>query len=280
MSQINNENPDNQGVKEKMSLLGVMSNTSSTGLDNIIDFLKKLTKDTFDEIGQFLSDNKKAIFLQFAFAGAFTVIFMFLNVGFLYSALIGITGLMVYWAILLKNFFAKKLFGNISTAEIVIYTVFAVFGLYNPFHFDILHLGKHIYDLGELGVNLYTVKVGIPFGLLLYFWYYASRYTFETSYESLGGWKASGLILFYVSILLLVGVVIGLDNVAFYVKPLIFTAQAFLAYIVYESFGFAKRHYSRSKTVTTNAKEGDEINTASVDDENIINEAEDDITTH
>jgi len=272
---VNTDDNLEENKNGKLDIKATMKNTSSIGLDNILAFLKDLFFETMNEISLFLSENKKAILFQLGVAGLFIAMFMFLNVGFLHSALMGITGLMVYWAKLLKDFFTKRVFGKVSTAEIVIYTVLAVFGLYNPFHFDILHLGKYIYDLGGIGFNLYTVKVGIPFILFVYFWYYAARYTAETSYESLGAWKAGGIIFVYVMILIFIVAIMGLDNVAFYIKPFIFVAQLTLAYIIYEAFGFAKRHYSRSKTVTTNAKEGDEIGSSDTDDTNALNEAQD-----
>ncbi|MCK5678736.1 MAG: hypothetical protein KAH72_09715 [Flavobacteriaceae bacterium] len=275
-----NDTGKNPEVEKKLSLLDEMrvffSAFTKKGFTELKKVAKNVYKESIDEISTFLSENKKAIFLQLGFALVLAFGLMALDLGTIKSLSIGFAAIVIYWAILLKKVLTNKVFGSISTAEIVLYTTSAVFALYNPFNFDLLHLGKYIYELGGLGVNRYTVLVLLPFVAILYFWYYTARYTFETSYESLGGWKAAGVVFMYVAALIFVVAVIGLDNISFYMKPFIFGAQLLLAYIIYDSFGFAKRHYARSKTLTTNSHANDEIGSSDAgnpDDELALNEA-------
>ena len=282
-----NETGTNPETEVKTSILNdiqvFFSAFTKKGFLNLKEVSKKIYTESITEVSNFLSENKKAIFVQLLFAISLAFGLMFLDLGTTKSLSIAFAAIVIYWAILLKKVLTNKVFGSVSTAEIVLYTASAVFGLYNPFNFDLLHLGQYIYELGGLGMNRYTILVLVPFVAILYFWYYTARYTFETSYESLGGWKAFGVAFLYISALTFVVAYIGLDNISLYMKPLIFGAQLLLAYIIYDSFGFAKRHYARSKTLTTNSHANDEIGSSeagSPDDELALNEAVEEDVDH
>jgi len=235
-----------------------------------VDKLKEIAgngwEDVKEEVSSFFSKNKTAIFKQFSIAGAVFAAMMFLNVPALWSFIIAATGLSAYWLLLFKNLMLKKLGTKPSEAQVILYTVIGVFGIYNPFHLDLVHFGKWAYHLENFGTHnmLFTVNMVTFFVIMLFFWYYSARYMAETSYQSLGKWKA---ILVASSFVIVIGVIIynviartGLDGITVWYKPIILAIQVALAYVIYDSFGFAKRHFKRATIVSSDSVEGDTIN--------------------
>ena len=223
-------------------------------------------EDVKEEVSSFFSRNKTAMFKQFAVAGAVFAAMMFLNVPALWSFIIAATGLSAYWLILFKNLMLKKLGTKPSEAQVILYTIIGVFGIYNPFHLDLVHFAKWAYHLESFGTAnmLFTVNMITFFVIMVFFWYYSARYMAETSYQSLGKWKA---ILVASSFVIVIGVVVynviartGLDGIAVWYKPIILAIQVALAYVIYDSFGFAKRHFKRATIVSSDSVEGDTIN--------------------
>jgi hypothetical protein len=242
------------------------ANITSASVKKLKEIAGEGWEDVKEEVSSFFSKNKTAMFKQFSVAGAIFAVMMFFNVPALWSFIIAATSLSAYWLILFKNLMLKKLGTKPSEAQVILYTIIGVFGIYNPFHLDLVHLAKWAYYLDSFGAGnmLFTVNMITFFVILLFFWYYSARYMAETSYQSLGKWKA---ILVASSFVIVIGVIVynviartGLDGIAVWYKPIILAIQVALAYVIYDSFGFAKRHFKRATIVSSDSVEGDTIN--------------------
>jgi hypothetical protein len=252
-------------------------------LNDILSGVKEIASETGVAIGKFFSDNKGAILKQFGISALVFAAFKFLGVEFMWASIIALTGLLGYWLLLFKSYIMKKAGMKSSETQVILYTLIAIFGLYNPFHLDLVHLGIWFYGLERFGSEaLFTTNISVFFLMLLFFWGYSARYMAETSYQSLGKWKsilvASAFVIVIGTIVYNVIVSQGVASIALWFKPIILAIQVALAYVIYASFGFAKRHFKRATIVSSDSVEGDTINTNSVDDNTAGSDADEFIT--